>query len=192
MSIHNGEINNEDVNQIEKFLLDIEKVNIAKHGKNIIENGFKKETIVNECKVSSKVVEVAVKQWFEKYLKMLDEKLSLAVETSMKEKHQAKCQIPKALYNFTNNTVSEDLLEQIEHGIKNVPTIKKDGVKVVKNSLLEILHNLKMFRRFKQRRFSINQFEVRKWLEAAIDDDEDTDDEYKDYHKHLACQRNLR
>ena len=68
VSIHNGEITSEDVNQIEKFLADIEKVNIAKHGKNIIENAFKKEIIANECKASTEVVEVAVKQWFENYL----------------------------------------------------------------------------------------------------------------------------
>ena len=42
-----------------------------------------------------------------------------------------------------------------------------------------------MFRRYKQRRFSINQFEVRKQLEADINDDEDIDDEYIAYYKHV-------
>ena len=42
-----------------------------------------------------------------------------------------------------------------------------------------------MFRRHKQRRFQINQYNVRKWLDKAINDDEDTEDEYIAYYKHV-------
>ena len=98
ISIHNGEITSEDLNKIDKFLEDIEKVNIEKYGMNVIESAFKKEIVINECKESSKVVEIAVKDWFKKYLNLLDESVSLAVETAMKQKHKVKCKIPKALY----------------------------------------------------------------------------------------------
>ena len=77
-------------------------------------------------------------------------------------------------------------MQQIENGIKNVPTIKKDGNSVVKNSLGEILHNLKMFRKIKHRRPPINQWKLRYWLKIAIDNEGDgTEDEYIAYYRYV-------
>ena len=92
----------------------------------------------------------------------------------------------KSLYNFTNNSVSQTLLDQIENGIKSVPNMKKSGRRVVKGVLGEILQNLKMFRRRQQRRPPINHWRVKNWLDIAIRDiDEDTEDEHIAYYKHI-------
>ena len=48
ISIKNGEITSEDRDKIDKFLEDIEKVNIEKYGMNVIESAFKKENVTNE------------------------------------------------------------------------------------------------------------------------------------------------
>ena len=77
------------------------------------------------------------------------------------------------MYNFTDKTVAKNLLDQIENGIKNVPLIKKDGISVVKNALGEILHNLKMYRRYKHKMPPINRWKVKDWLEIAINDSGD-------------------
>ena len=62
ISIKNGEITSEDRDKIDKFLEDIERVNIQKYGLNVIESAFKNEIVINECKESSKVVEITVVQ----------------------------------------------------------------------------------------------------------------------------------
>ena len=113
---------------------------------NIIQEAFKKENIKNECRESPKVVEEAIMSWFNKYLLQLDKGIDQIVKEAMKTKHNKKCNIQKSLYNFTDITVANSLLNQIENGIKNVPTIKKDGISVVKNALKEILNNLNLLK----------------------------------------------
>ena len=162
------------------------KMNITRFGTQVIGVAFKKKIVRNECREPSQKVEHVVKEWFGNYLVVLDGGIDKAVEAAMKIKHLAKCNIQKSLYNFTDKDVSQNLLEQIENGIKNVPTIKKDGISVIKNSLGEILHNLKMFRKIKHRRPPINQWEVRNWLKIAIDDVGDgTEGEYIAYYRYV-------
>ena len=84
ISIKNGEITSEDRDKIDKFLEDIEKVNIEKYGMNVIESAFKKENVTNECKESSKMVETAVKDWFKKYLNLLDERFYICYGNNFK------------------------------------------------------------------------------------------------------------
>ena len=187
VSIKDGEISDQDNGEIDKFLEDAQKMNLAGYGMNIIQEAFKKENIKNECRESPKVVEEAIMSWFNKYLLQLDKGIDQIVKEAMKTKHNEKCNIQKSLYNFTDITVANSLLNQIENGIKNVPTIKKDGISVVKNALKEILNNLKMFRRFKHRMPPINRWKVKDWLEIAINDtaDGNDDDEYIAYYKYV-------
>ena len=84
ISIKNGEITSEDRAKIDKFLEDIEKVNIEKYGMNVIESVFKKENVTNECKEYSKMVETAVKDWFKKYLNLLDERFYICYGNNFK------------------------------------------------------------------------------------------------------------
>ena len=132
VSIKDGEISDQDNGVIDKFLEDAQKMNLAGYGRNIIQEAFKKETIKNECKEPPKVVEEAIMSWFNKYLLQLDKGIDQIVKEAMKTKHNEKCKIQKSLYNFTDKTVANSLLKQIENGIKNVPTMKKDGISVVK------------------------------------------------------------
>ena len=186
ITVKNGEISDDNICQIDKFVEEADKINLANFGKQVIKNAFEMTTVCNECRESPQIVKQTILGWFEKYLELLDDCIAKGIETAMKIKHKTKCEIKKSLYNFTDDSVSKTLLDQIENGIKSVPNVKKDGISVVKGVLGEILNNLKMFRRRQQRRPPINHWRVKKWLDAAIGDiDEDTEEEHIAYYKHV-------
>ena len=147
ITVENGEITDGNLNQIDKFIKEAEMINLTKFGKQVIRAAFDNIAVCNECRENPQSVEKAIHGWFEKYLNMLDRGIAKGIETAMKNKHKNKCEMKKSLYNFTNNSVTRTLLDQIENGIKSVPNVKKSGISVVKGVLGEILQNLKKFRR---------------------------------------------
>ena len=184
LEIKNGVITSLDNEKIDKFLTDAQKMNLLKYGKQVIEDAFKNPDVLKHCREPLAIIKNEVLSWFEKYLEVLDGTIDVAVIKAMNMKHEEKCKIPKALYNFTEIEVESTLLLQIENGVKCVPTLRKDGFSAVKNALKEILLYLKKYRRFQQKEYPINNNEVRKWLEEAIDEaQDDENDDHIEYYK---------
>ena len=186
LSIKNGVITEEDEQVIDEFLEDVAKMNLHNFGIQTISKAFEKPCVRYECKDPIEEVKKDIITWFETYLATLDWNLDGAVEGAMKMKHSEKCKVVKALYNFTEISVNPELLDQIENGVKNVPTICKDGVGVVKQSLKAVLNQLEIYRRVEQKESSINQRKVKNWLEVAINEEEEDDvNEHVNYYKHV-------
>jgi hypothetical protein len=150
ISIKNGLIDPENYKTIDEFLRDVKVADVGSYGKQVIADAFKMKHVLKECHEPFDKVMKAIQEWFKNYLKVLDGKIDGAVEVAMKERHKVKCNITKSLYNFTDLEVDPKLLEQIENGVKNVPTIKKDGISVIEHSLREILSNLEVYMRYQQ------------------------------------------
>ena len=160
LSIKNGIITEEDGQEIDKFLQDVKKIDVVNYAKEVVNKAFMKIEVKNECIGSHEEVKMGIIQWFQNYLNFLDRKIDEAVEVAMQMKHVEKCKIEKSLYNFTELKVDDKLLEHIENGIKNVPTIKKDGISVAKNALKEILNHLRKYRCVQQKQYPINHSET--------------------------------
>ena len=126
VTVKNGEISGEDSRKIDMFLGNVEKMNLLKFLNITVEEAFQKEFIVKECKGSVMDVKKAIKDWFLGYLKVFDCKIAQSVDAAIRARHLKKCAKKTSLYNFTQHEVPRKALEQIEHGIKNVPTFKKD------------------------------------------------------------------
>ena len=188
VSVKNGTISQNDLDQINLFLEKVQKMNILKFFNDVLEEAFYKEDTRNVCEASIDKVKDSIRNWFHNYLKIFDGKLKQALEKAMKIRHSSKCSIKKSLYNFTDKIVSEKILNQIENGIKTVPVISRDGTWAVKQAMKETLENLINFRRIVHRRPYIYHVDVKKWLKVAIEDiiDECVDDqEYIAYYKHV-------
>ena len=188
VTVKDGIINPIDLDQIRTFLENVKNINITKFFTDVINGAFKNEAVINACEASIDKVKESIKEWFHYYLKKFDGSLNQAVEGAMKKRHSSKCSLKQSLYNFTNKNVSQKVLSQIENGIKNVPTVTRDGTWAVKQAMKETLENLINFRRIIHRRPYIYHGDVKKWLKAAIDDSTDEcvdDQEYIAYYKHV-------
>ena len=127
--------------------------------------------------------------WYREFLTDWDKRLKRCVITAIQNGHKDKMKKQLGVFNFSNETLAEEANEILKLGKKAVPPVEKGETSAMKTFEAELYQYLVKYRRQIERRPGIKLTEedesVCKWLETAIEDDEEKSSEHFEFYTGL-------
>ena len=139
-------------------------------------------------KQMEEIMEV-LEKWYREFLTDWDKCLKRSVIAAIQNGHKDKMNKQLGVFNFSNESIADEANEILKLGKKAVPPVDKGETSAVKTFEAELYQYLVKYRRQIERRPAIKLTEedesISKWLETAIDDDEEKSSEHFEFYTGL-------
>ena len=129
---------------------------------------------------------IVMREWKQKFLEALDEHLENKVAEGVLQSSKNRCLIKSTVFNFSGVKVGDDITEALNKGSNYVMhSVGTDQIEARQKFESELFHYLKGYRKYIEKGFFINEYELNAWLNEAIKNSEENHREfYKEMLQH--------